>query len=453
MTATLADTMPLLASHARSCADALNGVHVLWIGHGISDAVLTAQALAEAGGRLVSVVVPYGPPKPDVLAGYEKLGPVIAPPQPHPLQFPAVMRQAVTQAIRMVAERARQAGEPWMIVEDGGYAVPLLHDIPVLRRYLDGCIGAVEHTARGAWNYQYTEVDGPVPGTPRTLNLPAVTISGSDLKTHHEGAFVAEAVVDEILLTLRADHRFVRHLPVAVAGYGRIGAAVAAELAARGCRVAVIDPARPALPPGMELVDWPDLARHGTILLIGATGLASAPPELVPAFLAGPRQRIYLASASSKAVEFSRVIAALENPSQLQDLMGTAAVHSCCVPYPGGLRYQITSPGPTRERELILLASGYPVLFYRSGSHGAPNTAMDPVMTMLFLAAAGLPAAAKQLPHRLHTIADLAGLARLPKPWQILTCQESMLRVWCSLHGIDTATYLARIGFPGGERT
>src|SRR5690606_12040274 len=106
MTATLADTMPLLASHARSCADALNGVHVLWIGHGISDAVLTAQALAEAGGRLVSVVIPSGPPKPDVLAGYEKLGPVIAPPQPHPLQFPAVMRQAVTQAIRMVAERA-----------------------------------------------------------------------------------------------------------------------------------------------------------------------------------------------------------------------------------------------------------------------------------------------------------------------------------------------------------
>ncbi|RCG19096.1 hypothetical protein DQ384_38105 [Sphaerisporangium album] len=449
--ATMAQTMPVLDGHARRCAGTLAGVEVLFIGHGICDAAVTAHALAAAGARLVSVVIPYGPAKPEVVDAYQRLGPVIAPPAPHPLRFAQVMRAAVTEAIHLVATQARTADARWMIVEDGGYAVPLLHDTPELRPYLPSCLGAVEHTSRGAWNYQYAEVDGPVPGTPRTLELPAVTISGCALKTCHEGAFVAETTVDEILLALREDHVFVRHLPVAVAGYGRIGAAIAAELAARGCQVAVIDPRRPQLADGMTLVDWRQVAERGTVLLVGATGTAATPPELVSAFLARGRRRMYLASASSKAVEFSHLIAALESPSVIEALAPAPGIRLTRSPGPAGRRYQFTAPAWPQARELVMLADGYPVLFHRAASHGATNAAMDPVMTLLFLAAAGLPAAAHRLGHRLHTVADVADLPDLPAPWRALIEQEGLLRTWCVLHGIDAGDYLARIGLRAPE--
>jgi hypothetical protein len=81
-----------------------------------------------------------------------------------PREFAASMRKAVHSAIIEVGDEAERTGRPWMIVEDGGYAFPLLYDDPTPSPYFARFLGGVEQTSRGRWNDEYLEVDG----VPRT---------------------------------------------------------------------------------------------------------------------------------------------------------------------------------------------------------------------------------------------------------------------------------------------
>jgi len=110
--------------------------------------------------------------------GFKHLGPTFLPRVSHPSQFPTATSVAVRRAIVQLT-RDLPVGGRWMIVEDGGYAFPALHDDPTLHQHLASCIGAVEHTTRGKVNYQYLETDG-APRLPRQLQRPAVTTRSRD---------------------------------------------------------------------------------------------------------------------------------------------------------------------------------------------------------------------------------------------------------------------------------
>jgi hypothetical protein len=218
--------MPLLNHYVTTLGPSLlAGVHILYVNHLISDSLMVARGFKRLGARLTSIAIPYsgiyGPVQRAVHQGFKHLGPTYLPIVSHPSQFPAAMSVAVRRAIAQLTD-GLPAGERWMIVEDGGYAFPGLHDDPTLHPHLPSCMGAVEHTTRGKLNYQYLETDA-TPTIPRALQRPAVTIAGSRLKTCHEGGFVAQALVDECGFLLRKDHQFLRYRPVVVVGSGRIG--------------------------------------------------------------------------------------------------------------------------------------------------------------------------------------------------------------------------------------
>ena len=151
--------MPQLAHHVAAYPGALDNVSVLYINHGISDALMVARGLRRIGARLTNVVIPYhrtnGSTQQAIRSAFQALGPTFAPEQPVPGSFAAVMRATVKEAVEQVTASARRLGRPWLIVEDGGYAFPLLHDDPELRQHLRTCLGSVEHTTRGRWNYEY----------------------------------------------------------------------------------------------------------------------------------------------------------------------------------------------------------------------------------------------------------------------------------------------------------
>jgi hypothetical protein len=108
----------------------------------------------------------------------------------------------------------------------------------------------------------------------------------------------------------------------------------------------------------------------------------------------------------------------------------------------------------TAVKEVVVLGQGYPVIFYPPETHGAPNRAMDPVMTQLFLAAAGLPtSAAAGLPSRVHDLDALRTLPPmlLPAPWHDLLDEAGLLAAWCHANHLDWDTYRTRIGFTAGS--
>ncbi len=160
------------------------------------------------------------------------------------------------------------AGGRWMIVEDGGYAFPALHDDPTLYQHLASCIGAVEHTTRGKLNYQYLETDA-TPTVQRELQRPAVTIAGSRLKTAHEGGFVAQALVDECRFLLRKDHQFLRYRPVVVVGYGRIGRALARALTSLEATVMAADPNVAVTDTAVPVTTLAEALGGGVFLVLG----------------------------------------------------------------------------------------------------------------------------------------------------------------------------------------
>lgn len=443
--------MPLLDRHVNAHPGALDGVLVLYINHTISDALMVARGLRRLGGHLYSVLIPYrgvsGHTQQAIRQGFSILGECYQPGHVHPRDFAAVMRSTVRAAVDQIGRRAERDNRRWMIVEDGGYAFPLLHDDSQLRPHMQTCLGAVEHTTRGRWNYEYAEFDG-VPRTARTLDRPAVTISGSPLKTAHEAGFVAQALLDECLWLLRRDHQFLRHRRVAVVGYGRIGRAVATVDA----DVTVVDPAAVRLDTAMRQASLVEAVTSGAFLVFGAAGVSSFTRAALVAFLQqAPNDTLYLASASSKAVEFADVIALLDqaatNPDLAASVVGAPATVTVDHDPEVGIRYHVRWAGG-RVRQVVLLGNGYPVIFYPADTHGAPNRAMDPVMTQLFLAAAGLPVAAG-LPPRVHELDDLRALPqdRLPAPWRTLVDEHRLLADWCSLNGIDWPAYRRAIGF------
>jgi hypothetical protein len=279
-----------------------------------------------------------------------------------------------------------------------------------------------------------------------------VTIAGSRLKTAHEGGFVAQALVDECGFLLRRDHQFLRYRPVVVVGYGRIGRALAHALASVDAEVLVVEPNHTGD------VEFPvttlvEALRRGVFLVFGATGIPSMTPAHLGAFLRGRdhgRDTLYLASASSKQLEFSQLVAFLEqartDPGRLRAVAGREGRVGCELDPGVGLRYQVELEDGT-VKTCVLLAHGYPVLFFPPHTHGAPNRAMDPVMSQLLLAACGLLHGHTLLERRVYTVEDLCVLPGLPEAWRVLTDEAGLLRRWCDHNGLDPDRYLRQIGF------
>src|SRR6266511_3468991 len=126
--------MPLLDHCATTLGpDLLAGLDILYINHLISDSLMVARGFKRLGARLTSIAIPYsgihGPVQRAVHQGFKHLGPTFPPRVSHPSQFPAAMAVAARRAIAQLTQ-GLPAGGRWMIVEDGGYVFPALHDDP-----------------------------------------------------------------------------------------------------------------------------------------------------------------------------------------------------------------------------------------------------------------------------------------------------------------------------------
>lgn len=254
-------------------------------------------------------------------------------------------------------KRLEPAGRPTMLLDDGGYVLPV-----VLRshpHFADRIAGLVEQTASGIWRLE---------GLP--LPVPVFSVAESTLKGAIESYGIADAAVRN-MLALLPNAKF-EGQPAVVLGYGRIGRQVAHVLRARRMRVGVYDTNLARLVTAHEegFVTRPTaaglLADEQPMVVFGTSGRGS----LGGADLGVLRRDAYLVSTTSRDFEFRLdEFAAAASEVRRLGRLGTAYRLA------GGV-------------EVTVLGHGLPINFHYAES--LPNRYVDLVMGAMALGAVTL---------------------------------------------------------------
>jgi adenosylhomocysteinase len=196
----------------------------------------------------------------------------------------------VTAHLTEVFALCESTGKRLLILENGGYAVPLIHEQFAHKAHL--CAGAVEETKQGLWKDQ--KISTPLFPILQTADTPIKKI---------ESAHIGEPVVMALSSILKKAGLGIQGKKIGVLGYGWIGSSVARVLKMRSSHVLVYDK-----DPIKNIEAYYQGCVHGnrdTVLqesdiIIGATGQTSVSGDDFLKLKSG----VFLASASSKKVEF-----------------------------------------------------------------------------------------------------------------------------------------------------
>lgn len=256
--------------------------------------------------------------------------------------------------------RAAQLGRRGLLVDDGGYTLPvLLQRRPDL---LPHFTALVEQTISGITRLERWP----------QLPLPIFSVAESRMKATIESYGVADAAIRNTLRLLSEEK--LEGQAALVVGYGRIGQQIAEVLQSRRMRVAVHDQQLVQLIAAQErgFVTGRCLStllrEHQPMLIVGGTGRTCLRGEHAAAI----RGDCYVVSTTSRDKEFA---------------IGELAAEAVSVSDAGvlGLRLHLRSGAC-----VTLVADGYPVNFHRSES--LPNRYSDLILASLLVGAATLAA-------------------------------------------------------------
>ena len=281
----------------------------------------------------------------------EKASPVVKP------------RSHISQFLKQFAESSPKGIGRTLIIEDGGFFVPLTHrEFPQLISYI---IGAVEQTTRGIRNAEDWEEEEKE----NKLQFPVISVATSELKRKFEPPYIAEAVVDNIkkllpFMTLKGKKS-------ALFGYGAIGEKLAHCLRQNGVIVTIFEPnpenqlqaqqaGFPALTSSVEAVQNKDF-------VIGTSGKQSINSQIIANLAHGT----YILSASSELYEID-----IEELQAQQIEMKSLRNES-------GFQIGTTFVLPQKNKDIHLLANGYPINFW--GFDSMPEEASSLIMTLILL--------------------------------------------------------------------
>lgn len=268
----------------------------------------------------------------------------------------------MTEAVIDFLERLRSRWKRAIVLDDGGYVLPVLHGrAPHLLQFIHG---VVEQTASGIDALRPLEPD---------LRVPLFDVAESDLKQTVEARGVAAAGFRSLRSVLPDIHWNGRR--AIVAGYGRIGRALAQELNKESVQVAVVEKDYAQLVTAQEdgFTAFDSLERAvtewGPDLFFGATGRAGFGPGIIENL----QRDCVLVSMTSRDFEFDK------------EYLSKTASHTAAVERVGT---NYTCHGESGEFTVLLVADGFPVNFFHSES--MPNEQSDLVLASMLLGAVEL---------------------------------------------------------------
>lgn len=341
--------LPLLSHFSKRNMGIFERHALLFVTHLLHDSVPYMTAFKDAGANpehTVIVGIPYSS-KEDAVKELRQDYPFIF----CPTEFP--FDDAVEKALKKCYEICREKDLGLIIVEDGGYAVPIMHS--TARQCLDNCIGAVEQTPNGIWRDE--QVD---------LQIPVLSIPDCELKKRIEPPFIGNAVVRNTINLLSETGEFLAGREVGLIGYGRIGEQIAKALRSEKAIVSVAEiqyiNLLAARFEGFKTLSIEQLVKQSDVI-VGATGTIAIHGYLFNQM----KENTILINASSKRMEF--------NHSELEEMSVNIKKGRI------GTQYKLKN-----GRNILLLANGFPVNFFSSES--VPDKVIDIILTLMFRAAA-----------------------------------------------------------------
>jgi len=275
-------------------------------------------------------------------------------------------------------------GGKLIIIEDGGYMVPYLHNR--VANYETFCQGAVEQTTKGIRNDAALD----------NLKIPVVNVAKSDFKDKHEAPLVGKSIVYNIQRILEQRGLHFPGKTAGVIGFGAIGKAVACALKDTLNMVVQVADVNHKLVLeaqnlGFKAFDRVEDAIRGAFLVVGTTGGTRKDNRVCPTVskreLGFLSNGAILVSASSDKIEFD-----------IQELEAIAGRKNRI--YGVGTEYFVQRA--SRVDSYLLVGDGYPINFFRGS--GIPNQSIDPILTQLLLGAVQL--ASERLPPGINHFPD-----------------------------------------------
>lgn len=273
-------------------------------------------------------------------------------------QFNALVEMVVKKAL----EHCKQTNKKLLIIEDGGYAVPLIHgkftDLAGL------CTGAVEQTANGIWVDRELEQSGK-------LVFPVMNVAEAKVKKERESPLVGQAIIQNINRLLEGYGEGITSMKVGQIGFGTIGKPLALQMKNNGVDLIIYDidekKCEEAERCGIHVAKNIAEFMEGKRLIIGCSG-----EELVGLEeLRSADRNIFFINATSKLKEIKyREFIKIADKKKVRRGIGTE------YKLKGGRRIIIR-----------LLANGFPVNFFE-GSESVPDKQIQFIPALL-LATAG----------------------------------------------------------------
>lgn len=140
--------------------------------------------------------------------------------------------ELVERAIKEALEHCKQTNKKLLIIEDGGYAVPLIHE-----KFIDLvelCIGAVEQTANGIWIDRELQRSG-------TLLFPVMNVAEARIKKEKESPLVGQAIIQNINRLLEGYGYGITSMKVGQIGFGNIGKPLGLQMKNDGVDLTIYD--------------------------------------------------------------------------------------------------------------------------------------------------------------------------------------------------------------------
>lgn len=276
-------------------------------------------------------------------------------------EFNDLVKKALTDACAHCAD----SGKRLLIIEDGGYAVPLLHEAE-FQDYVDLCFGAVEQTANGIWADKKIEEAG-------RLSFPVMNVAESRIKKERESPLVGRAIFQNINRLLEGYGFSITSQKIGQIGFGTIGEPLARQIMGDGASIAVYDLAEEkrdrARDAGFEVADNLENLFPNKTLIIGCTG-----QEIVGLDqLRSLNKSVFFVNATSKLREL-KYKEFLRSTQRIKSVRGS------------GTEYRLKGG---KQVTIRLLADGFPVNFFEN-SESIPDREIQFIPALLISAAAYL---------------------------------------------------------------
>lgn len=382
------EQLPLLYSMISSWnLKMFENVIVVHINHYLKDIIEFNKVLASIFENLVYVVVPYS------------METTIVPSQLYPTYYHEVngqkfvikknsntisfatdfylaMYESIKLAFRNEVVPLVNKGMKVLIIEDGGFHYSVIDQLIKSHSVLkDAIIGAIEQTTSGVKRYRDAVSQITVP-------YPVLSVARSKIKMRVESHFIARRVIDELNYLLYMANNFLSFHNVLIIGYGIIGRNISQALSTLKCNVVVYDIEDSILSlakeEGVKIIDdVQNIQFIDNLIIIGATGESAFTLSMFFSFVTSNAKKIFLASASSKRIEFQCIVDFFEagdkdiNYKQIIDEMENIRIEQKDY----GIIYSFTYKNV--DKKIILIANGYPVNFYRKDIISLTESVID----------------------------------------------------------------------------